>query len=157
MGQYHLTVNLDKKEFLDPHKLGDGLKLWEQINSHGGVCAALLLLLACSNGRGGGDVEEHPIVGRWAGDRIAVVGDYAEDTDLAPEHKAGSIYERCNSGEFKDITDEIVPIVEQACDVKITGTGWRDKVSTLKDNKLTLTAMRPDIVIVAGPAPSQEK
>jgi hypothetical protein len=24
MGQYHLTVNLDKRQFLDPHRLGDG-------------------------------------------------------------------------------------------------------------------------------------
>ena len=30
MGQYHYTVNLDKKEYLVPHKLGDGLKLLEQ-------------------------------------------------------------------------------------------------------------------------------
>ena len=30
MGQYHYTVNLSKKEFINPHKLGDGLKLLEQ-------------------------------------------------------------------------------------------------------------------------------
>ena len=28
-GQYYLPVNLDKGEYLDPHKLGDGLKLME--------------------------------------------------------------------------------------------------------------------------------
>lgn len=58
MGQYHVVVNLDKKEFIDPHKLGDGLKLFEQINSHGGTMAALFALLACSNGRGGGDIPD---------------------------------------------------------------------------------------------------
>ena len=26
MGQYHKLINLDKKEFVDPHKLGLGLK-----------------------------------------------------------------------------------------------------------------------------------
>jgi hypothetical protein len=26
MGQYHLTVNLDKNEFIHPHGLGDGRK-----------------------------------------------------------------------------------------------------------------------------------
>ena len=55
MGQYHLTVNLDKKEFLLPHKFGVGLKLREQFGVHYGVQDALLMLLACSNGYGGGD------------------------------------------------------------------------------------------------------
>ena len=127
MGQYHLTVNLDKKEFLHPHKLGDGLKLWEQANSFAGTAVALLLLLACSNGRGGGDVPSHPLVGRWAGDRIAVVGDYAVENDLASEHQAQTIYARCCEGEFRDITDEVVPLLEQICRVRITGSGWRDK------------------------------
>lgn len=113
MGQYHLTVNLDKRQFLDPHKLGDGLKLWEQVNSEGGTCAALFMLLTVSNGRGGGDLHtfvpgpdktnpyrdghyiEPEIVGSWGGDRIAVVGDYAEDTDLHPEHMAGLVYTLC--------------------------------------------------------------
>lgn len=199
MGQYHLTVNLDKREYLHPHKLGDGLKLWEQLNSASGTGEALLLLLACSNGRGGGDIcadeyrrvegpegvtleriipegkadlaaliEEY--IGRWAGDRIAVVGDYAEGGDLAPEHEAGLIYNLCQTaaekresvahyrklageaqqagGElyhvsaagweakannlakakvYRDITDDILPVVEYACGVKITGDGWRDK------------------------------
>jgi len=29
MGQYFLILNLDKKEYLHPHKLGSGYKLWE--------------------------------------------------------------------------------------------------------------------------------
>ena len=38
MGQYHLTVNLDKHEFIHPHQLGDGLKLGEQCgHSPGGT------------------------------------------------------------------------------------------------------------------------
>lgn len=154
MGQYHLTVNLDKKEFLDPHKLGCGLKLWEQLANPGNTGDALLILLACSNGRGGGDIyvneyrfekgevinfipegkEElaahiEAYVGHWAGDRIAVIGDYTEDGDLAPEYEASTVYRKCLDGIFKDITDDILPIVEYACGVKITGEGWRDKVS----------------------------
>ena len=79
MGQYHITVNLDKREFINPHLLGDGLKLWEFGSSgDGGVMMALSMLLACSNGRGGGDYPDHneDVIGRWAGDRIAIVGDY---------------------------------------------------------------------------------
>lgn len=154
MGQYHLTVNLDKKEFLNPHKLGCGLKLWEQLASPGNTGDALLLLLSCSNGRGGGDIhvdeyrfEEGEViyfipegkedlaaaieayVGRWAGDRIAVVGDYTKDDDLSPSDEASSIYGKCRDGVFRDITDDLLPVIEYACGVKITGEGWRDKVS----------------------------
>lgn len=190
MGQYHVTVNLDKREFLDPHKLGDGLKLWEQLNSQGGVMAALHILLACSNGRGGGDIEEHEMVGRWAGDRVAVVGDYAEDGDLAPEHQAALIHDLCGTEEarqrvaeyrrerareareagdiekaeehesyarrleslplYRDISDEVVPLVEAACEVSISGTGWRNKEPRRKP---ATVALRPDMVMEAGPPP----
>ena len=97
MGQYHYTVNLDKKEFLNPHKLGCGLKLVEQVGGPpGGVNDALHLLLAVSNGRGGGDFHtKSSFIGRWGGDRIAVVGDYAEARDLDSEHDADTICERC--------------------------------------------------------------
>jgi len=138
MGQYHMVVNLTKREFIHPHKLGSGLKLWEQIanGAHGGTGAALLVLLAASNGRGGGDLDVEnnwhgpervfprdnaqpgPMpetygeiakrtVGRWAGDQIAVVGDYAEDGDLPPEFEASDIYALCNVHEAAEsLADE---------------------------------------------------
>lgn len=81
MGQYHKTYNIDKREFIHPHKIGNGLKLWEQIGFLRSTSTALFLLLSNSNGRGGGDVPEHPMIGRWAGDRIVVQGDYVEPTD----------------------------------------------------------------------------
>ena len=128
MGQYHTVVNLTKKEYLDPHKFGDGLKLWEQVNSEGGTMVALFALLACSNGRGGGDLDEHDMIGRWTGDKIAVIGDYAENKDLPIEFKAGEINDKLES-EYHDISDDILPVVENACDVSITGTGWRQKTN----------------------------
>ena len=140
MGQYHLTVNLDKREFLDPHKFGDGLKLREQVNSQGGTMAALMLLLAAKEPRGGGDAQEHPMLGRWHGDRIAVVGDYAEDADLPPEYYASEIYNWCREGDYVDITDQVLPMVERACHVETTGSGWRDK-------KGGNAACMPDIII----------
>jgi len=69
-------------------------------------------------------------IGRWAGDRIALVGDYAEDTDLDPEHKASTIYGRCNEGEFTDVTDLVVQVVEHECGGKFQGSGWREFVRT---------------------------
>lgn len=100
MGQYHLTVNIDKKEFLDPHTLGDGLKLVEQFgNPYPGIRSALLVLLACSNGRGLGDLPRDSLVGHWAGDRIAVVGDYTEPEDITG-HDASVIYDACRSSAY---------------------------------------------------------
>jgi len=67
MGQYWKPVNLDKKEFLHAHKLGDGLKLIEIAYSSHGVMAAVALLLAPlpDGPRGGGDPRSRdPMIGR---------------------------------------------------------------------------------------------
>jgi hypothetical protein len=82
MGQYHYPVNLTKKQYLDPHKFGDGLKLREFGCSSHGTLTALTYLLASSNGRGGGDFDEGSWAGKWAGDRIAIIGYYSEPNDI---------------------------------------------------------------------------
>lgn len=108
MGQYYVIANIDKKQYLHPHRCGDGLKLLEFGLSGDGTMACLAILLADGNGRGGGDltsrdydrpedVPEHmeivsdftitdkryiiaapKIAGSWAGDRIVIAGDYAD-------------------------------------------------------------------------------
>lgn len=97
MGQYYVVVNLDKKEFIRPHYMGDGAKLLEFGCSATGTMAGLAVLLATSNGKGGGDLQNVPegnvIVGRWKGDRIAIVGDY----DDSPEYKG--LYTKCGKEE----------------------------------------------------------
>jgi len=100
MGQYWYPVNLDKREFVHPHKMGCGLKLWEQLVNHPGTGAALIVLTAAMpQARGGGDLKADPIIGRWAGDRIAIIGDYAEDDDLKDSPiPASKIYESCSRG-----------------------------------------------------------
>lgn len=109
MGQYHVATNLSKREFLYPHALGDGLKLVEQAGSGPGeIGSVLILLLAASNGYGGGDfhaADPNSVVGRWTGDRISIVGDYAEPEDLDPEYEADLIYDLCGTrlpGERRD-------------------------------------------------------
>lgn len=82
MGQYHFPVNLTKKQYLDPHKFNDGLKLREFGCSANGTLTALTYLLASSVGRGGGDFEKGKLAGTWAGDRIAIIGDYSEKGDI---------------------------------------------------------------------------
>lgn len=83
MGQYHKLYNLDKKEYVHAHRIGNGLKLMEQVGWPRSTSTALFLLIANSNGRGGGDAARHPMIGRWAGDRILVQGDYAGPNDPA--------------------------------------------------------------------------
>jgi hypothetical protein len=82
MGQYHFPVNLDKKQYLNAHDFGDGLKLHEFGCSADGTLTALTYLLAPCAGRGGGDWEPGKLAGSWAGDRIAIIGDYAEPKDI---------------------------------------------------------------------------
>jgi hypothetical protein len=127
MGQYWIPVNLDKKEYIDPHKLGAGLKLWEQLANTPGTAGALIVLCAAMpERRGGGDFKESPTVGRWAGDRIALVGDYAEDGDLPLEFNASSIYEQCkDGGTYTDISDAVCAVLENEIGGKFTGSGWR--------------------------------
>ena len=98
MGQYYYVVNLDKKQFLYPHKLGDGLKLWEMAAS-GGCGKALIPLLSDGNGRGGGDFNDNPLVGSWAGDRIVISGDYSDKGKFLKKRKL-------TAKELKIIDDE---------------------------------------------------
>ena len=83
MGQYHRLYNKTKKEYVYGHGIDNGLKLLEQIGWSGSTSTALWLLVANSNGRGGGDALPHPMIGHWAGDSIVVQGDYAEEGDPA--------------------------------------------------------------------------
>jgi hypothetical protein len=101
VGQYHIIVNLDRKQMLIPTHLGDGLKLLE-FGDGGATLTALAILLAQDNGRGLGDLHvampgtpledwekgkcglkrvrtpHAHLVGSWAGDRITIAGDYGD-------------------------------------------------------------------------------
>jgi len=155
MGQYWYVVNLDKQEFVHPHQLGAGLKLWEQLAAHPGTGAALVVLCAAERQvRGGGDFDltdnwhgpertfpkynttpgpmpteyatvARRTIGRWAGDRVALVGDYAEDDDLAPEWHAKTIYNRCGEGVWTDISADVCTVIEHELGGKFSGEGWR--------------------------------
>lgn len=104
MGQYFKVVNLDKKEYLHPHKFGDGLKLLEFGCSSHSTLTALTLLLRKSNESGGGDIQiENDMIGSWAGDRIVIIGDYDKS----------KLYEKCEK-EFTDISDKIRDVMIEA-------------------------------------------
>ena len=68
MGQYHVLVNLDKKEVVTPHGLGLGLKQWEHLGEFNGTLAdAMYILMMTSPSRGGGDFPSTNISSRQAG------------------------------------------------------------------------------------------
>ena len=76
MGQYFRAVNVTKKEYVDPWDLGGVAKLWEWcVNKWAGIFP---YLLRKSNERGGGDITHAEVqyAGRWAGDKVFLVGDY---------------------------------------------------------------------------------
>lgn len=100
MGQYYELYNLSKHERVTPYKIQNSRKLLEQIGWSRSTSTALFLLVTNSNGRGNGDAAPHPMIGRWAGDRILVQGDYAKPTDqgFMDEEKLSK---------FTDISDQV--------------------------------------------------
>ena len=101
MGQYYIVVNVDRKEYLDPLKFNDGLKLLEITGGRSFTLSALALLLADGNGRGGGDFpcssssvpDVSEWIGRWVGNRIVVAGDYADDCKFLSERDIAQFYQ----------------------------------------------------------------
>src|SRR5262249_37659918 len=81
----------------------DGLKLLEFGCSATGALTALAILLADGNNRGGGDLRsDHPVIGSWAGDRIVIAGDYADEGKFTGD-PARTLY-RIADEEYQDIS-----------------------------------------------------
>lgn len=89
MGQYHILVNIDKKEYVSPWDIGGMGKHWEQVGYEKSMADTLYVLSIAQGNerRGGGDICGHELVGRWAGDRCAIVGDYFESDDDDPRFR----------------------------------------------------------------------
>ena len=103
MGQYYMVVNIDKKEYLHPHRFDDGLKLMEFGQSAGGTLTGLTILLADGNGRGGGDIcSKDPIIGSWAGDRIVIAGEYAAPREFLTEEEITEYQKKYREEEEED-------------------------------------------------------
>jgi hypothetical protein len=99
MGQYHLIANLDTREYLNPHELGNGVKLMEFASGSYGVMFGVGLLLA----------------GKWDGTRLAILGDYGERGDLPDnilgddiviDYNEGDTPYSCieNGGQFNEVS-----------------------------------------------------
>ena len=168
-----------KEFIIDPYMLASGVKLWEQIANAPGVGAALIVLTAAMpEQRGGGDfdlernwhgperpgpeyssrpapmppdyqVVAHRTIGRWAGDRIALVGDYTEDSDLPAEFQASAIYGRCRDGTYLDITADVRQVIEHELQGRFVdeGHGWSEWV----DHDTSTPRPRPPTPLDRGP------
>ena len=156
MGQYWKVVNLDKREYFHPSRMGVGAKLWEQLANHPGAGAGLVILCASMPAaRGGGELRvrgggleydeiARRTIGRWAGDRVALVGDYAQNDDLPLRDEAATIYSRCTPDDrweealksvpleslaacadgstwlYRDITSDVCAVIGHELDGKFT-------------------------------------
>src|SRR3990172_2098851 len=101
MGQYYKWVNLSKQEVVNPWDLGGVAKAWEWMYSGNSLKAIHWLMFASSEDStreegevdgalprytfgayqslGGGDIHlmgMEQYLGRWAGDKVTLVGDY---------------------------------------------------------------------------------
>jgi hypothetical protein len=120
MGQYYKIVNVTKREFLHPHKFGDGLKLQEFGNSSSGTMFGLATLLSSGDGQGGGDLHSNSnLVGSWAGDSIVVLGDYSEEVIEVPglenpKRKPLNQLMEVKKNRFKDISEKIIEAIAKA-------------------------------------------
>ena len=90
MGQYFKLVNEDKKEVVVSWDIAGGAKFYEWLYNN--QARVLVWLLRQSSEGGGGDLNDWTrceTLGRWAGDRVSLVGDYDESKlyDKAERYK----------------------------------------------------------------------
>ncbi len=153
MAQYCLVANLDRKEFLSPKQFGEGVNLWSFGFNSVGTMTGLAILLNPSDGRrfplDGGPVN--PIIGRWAGQRIAIIGDYlmptyARHVDVPGEQ--GELYFRIDEqGDgWIDISEHVIATLEMVYRVHaIRERLARDPHAQLRHR----SELRPDGSVVA--------
>ena len=97
MGQYFLIVNTTKKEYLHPHRFGEGLKFMEFTVDGCGIMHGLAHLLAQSSS--GVAIDDLEVTGRWVGDHVVIVGDYDE---------SGVFDEAYESDDYHDISQAVI-------------------------------------------------
>jgi len=146
MGQYYKICNKTKKEYLNPHTFGNGLKLMEFTSDGSGVLQGLSLLLANGNGRGGGDFrheDKNNLIGSWSGDSITIEGDYADDSlwDVMNPTRHGDDGEEPNPNYvegWKDISKSVLSLLIQDEYIKDETKQWIDQwgLPTYNDDRM---------------------
>jgi hypothetical protein len=133
MGQYHHPVCIEAEEELDPAGMDSGLKEGEQGFSRPSTPNAIVAFVCARGGNMPADCSQSLLIGRWAGKRVLIQGDYAEDGDI-PGWKGprlSKLYRAMRPVEerkpkkdwrttpvFTDITREACAFLEAACNVR---------------------------------------
>lgn len=121
MGQYHILVNYDKKEVVEPYEIGLGAKQVEQLGAFEGTIAdAMYLLVMTSPARGGGDLPLTSVSGRWAGDRVMIVGDYTEDSDVPSIPNVSKLY----NADYLNISNLVAEALQVAFGRDVRESFW---------------------------------
>ena len=108
MGQYHKLINITKKEYVVGYDIGILAKHYEQIGFEGSMADVLYCLMIAQGNerRGGGDVSGHKLIGHWAGDNVAIVGDYYDEKTDKLEYY--NLYDEVEaSKDYKNISPSI--------------------------------------------------
>ena len=133
MGQYHHPVCIEVEEGLNPAGMDSGLKEGEQGFSRPSTPNAMVALVCARGGNMPADCSQSPLIGRWAGKRVLVQGDYAEDDDILgwKGPRLSKLYRAMRPVEdrkpkknwrttpvFVDITRDACAFLEAACNVR---------------------------------------
>ena len=133
MGQYHHPVCIEAEEGLNPAGMDSGLKEGEQGFSRPSTPNAIIVLVCARGGNMPADCSQSPLIGRWAGKRVLVQGDYAKDGDIRgwKGPKLSKLYRAMTPVEerkpkkdwrsipvFADITRDACAFLEAACSVR---------------------------------------
>jgi hypothetical protein len=133
MGQYHHPVCIEAEEGLNPADMDSGLKEGEQGFNRPSTPNAIVALVCARGGNMPADCSQSPLIGRWAGKRVLVQGDYAEDDDipgwkgpqLSKLHRAMRPVEERKPKKawrttpvFADVTRDACAFLEAACNVR---------------------------------------
>jgi hypothetical protein len=123
MGQYHSLYNLDKRELLQPWGIGLGAKQREHTGHLASLSDMMYILTTCSPMRGGGDFMAEVMaefIGRWVGDRVVVIGDYAEQGDIPN-------FDMSTLSDFTDIAGQARAFIYEVYGIRFTMTdyGWQ--------------------------------
>jgi hypothetical protein len=115
LGEYFSIFNLDRREVIDPAAFGHGSKPGDFLIDgvpHGVLAGLLHLLTRTGSGRAQQTHAADATYGRWAGDRIAIIGDSFDGTlgDVAWSSDAHAVAEH-GCGGWVNISEHVVAAV----------------------------------------------
>lgn len=111
----YIIANFDRREFLRPEVFGEEADLRSVVMSHQGVLTALTVLLADGNGRGGGDLgSDAPIIGTWAGSRIAIIDESVTHKDFSEPGMDQVPLQQQMLAVGKDVSREVFDVIKVA-------------------------------------------